>query len=362
MRGNQNSSYEGEEISMSHELEIKNGKAQMVYTGLAPWHGLGTKVDHAMTGREAEKLAGIDSPVRGERAFIPTRWENTLQQDGTFKVEPMDFIPVPNAMVNIRESDKSILGVVTDRYKICQNADAFDFVDALIGQEGGAHFHTAGSLFDGKRVWMLAKMTGVTILGDQVEPFLLFENSHDGSTGVRVCLTPIRVVCNNTLTMAISGSKRIWSTHHTGDMNAKLEEARETLRAVKVYMEKMPEVATAMYEANVYADEIPKILEALFPDPVPKIKNGVPEPVSPQTIINIQQARQDVFNIYSSAPDQEKFEGTSWGMYNALAAYQQHVRPINDTVSARENRFVRAMEGDPLLGQAQKILAQLVKK
>jgi len=327
---------------MSHEVE------SMAYVREVPWHGLGTKVDQAMTGAEALKLGGIDWLVRAERAM----WCNKNKPLGE------QYEEVPNCMVNIRNTDDKVLGTVTDRYKICQNAEAFDFTDHIIGKEGGAHFHTAGALYGGRVVWVLAKMDKVSLLGDNVEPYLLFSNSHDASTGIRVCLTPIRVVCNNTLTMAVSGSRRMWSTTHTGDLKAKLAEAQETLRHVKDYMEKMPEVATAMYESNIYADEVPKILEALFPEPIPKPG----EVVSEQTLVNIMAARQDVFNIYVNAEDIQKFNGTSWGMYNAISDYAMHVKPVSDTDKTREINFMRGMEGHPLLGQAQKILATMVRK
>ena len=320
----------------------------MAYVRLEPWHGLGTKVDHAMTASEALQLAGIDWMVRS----FPCYFE---EEDGLFS-------QVPNAVANVRETDKKVLGVVTDRYKICQNVEAFDFLDHVIGKEGGAHYETAGALFGGKQVWLLAKMDGVSVLGDQIDPYIVFKNSHDGSTGIQVAITPVRVVCNNTLTMAIEGAKRLWSTTHTGNLDGKLEEARETLRKIKDYMEKYPEVAKAMYSQNLYKDEVPKILEKLFPMPEPI--NG--EPPVKIAIAHVEKARQDVFNIYQGTPDIAKFNGTAWGLYNAISDWSMHVKPLGDlenlreteklTRSSRENMFNTTINGHPLLAQAQKIL------
>lgn len=139
---------------------------------------------------------------------------------------------------NIRDSDRKVLGVVTDRYKVIQNRDAFAFTDALLGE--GVRYETAGSLQGGRKVWLLAHMPHEYIIsGERISPYLLFSNTHDGSGAVRVALTPIRVVCNNTLNLALSTANRCWSMNHTGDIKGKLEEARDTLFMAEQYMDSL---------------------------------------------------------------------------------------------------------------------------
>ena len=114
-------------------------------------------------------------------------------------------------LVCIRSTDGSVLGIVSDRYKVVQNEDAFRFTDELLGE--GVTYETAGSLQYGRKVWMLARMPQRYIIaGDEIEPYLVIMNSHDGSSGVKVAMTPIRVVCQNTLNLALNSANRIWGS------------------------------------------------------------------------------------------------------------------------------------------------------
>ena len=163
----------------------------MMYVRERPWHGLGTEVSEAPNSQDALRLAELDWTVRQESIY---------NAGGSV---------IKGFKANVRDSDGSVLGVVGDRYQIVQNSDAFRFTDDLIG--GDVHYETAGSLRGGKQVWLLARMPERKIAGDEVEPYLCFTNAHDGSTGVRVCMTPIRVVCSNTLNVALATAKRTWS-------------------------------------------------------------------------------------------------------------------------------------------------------
>ena len=125
-------------------------------------------------------------------------------------------------------SSETAIGVV-------QNEEAFAFTDALLGE--GVRYETAGALQSGRRVWMLAKLPKEYIIsGEQISPYLVFCNSHDGSGAIRVAMTPVRVVCSNTLNLALSTAKRSWSARHTVSISGKLEEARETLLFAEHYM------------------------------------------------------------------------------------------------------------------------------
>ena len=136
---------------------------------------------------------------------------------------------------NVRGSDRKVLGVVTDRYKVIQNEEAFAFTDALLGE--GIRYETAGSLQEGRRVWMLARLPREFIIGgERISPYMVFSNTHDGSGAVKTALTPIRVVCNNTLNLALRTAKRSWSMIHTGDISGKIEEAKNTLLLADEYM------------------------------------------------------------------------------------------------------------------------------
>ena len=132
----------------------------MFYAGREkPWHGLGTQVDEAPTSADALRLAGLDWKVE----------RKPIQVCGGRKVD--------NFFANVRSSDGAVLGVVSDRYQVVQNAEAFAFTDALI--EGEVRYETAGSLMGGRKIWLLAKLPDREIVGDKTEPYLCFSNTHD---------------------------------------------------------------------------------------------------------------------------------------------------------------------------------------
>ena len=138
-----------------------------------PWHGLGRIIMDAPASREALELAGLDWQVESRNIY-----------SGTGAM-------IPGYRANVRSTDDAVLGVVSDRYRIVQNEEAFQFTDDLLGE--GVTYETAGSLQGGKKVWMLARLPRkYLIAGDQVVPYLVIFNSHDGSSGVKVAMTPIR--------------------------------------------------------------------------------------------------------------------------------------------------------------------------
>ena len=184
-----------------------------------PWHGLGRIVMDAPASREALELAGLDWQVESRNIY-----------SGTGAM-------IPGYRANVRSTDDAVLGVVSDRYRIVQNEEAFQFTDDLLGE--GVTYETAGSLQGGKKVWMLARLPRkYLIAGDQVVPYLVIFNSHDGSSGVKVAMTPIRVVCQNTLNLALNTAKRSWTARHTENVLLRVQDARETLQLASNYIKR----------------------------------------------------------------------------------------------------------------------------
>lgn len=291
----------------------------MMYVREVPWHGLGTMVQEAPTSADALRLAGLDWKVK----------QKNIQVCGGGKIE--------NFKANVRDTDNKVLGVVSDRYRVVQNDEAFAFTDGLIG--GDVRYETAGSLNEGRKVWLLAKMPTAKVAGDDVEPFLCFSNTHDGSGSIRVCMTPIRVVCNNTLNVALRSAKRQWATKHVGDMQSKMAEARSCLELAERYMLELDAFAQELANVKVTDDALSKILDEMFPvkeDDTERKKNSV-------------KAVRDEFMICYFMPDIEKFRGTGWGVVNAMADMVGHCEPRRNTDSYRENNWGRIMDGHMLM-------------
>lgn len=294
----------------------------MMYTGrTVPWAKLGTQVEEAQTSADALRLAGLDWTVEQRPVYL----------EGT-------DIPIPNYKANVRDRDGTVLGIVTDRYQVIQNTEAFAWTDALIG--GDVRYETAGSLKDGRKIWLLAKMPMAKVAGDDVEPYLCFANTHDGSGAVKVCMTPIRVVCQNTLNLALSTAKRSWSMKHTGNIADRLHEAQITLELAERYMVCLDGQAQQLANVTVTDEKLERILADMFPcDPdkdTERKKNTV-------------RALKDEFMVCYFMPDLARFRGTGWGVVNAMADMVGHCKPRRNTESYAENNWNRIMDGHELL-------------
>lgn len=301
----------------------------MMYTREPVWHGLGTKVDESPTSADALRLSGLDWTVEQRPVFM--RGVQT---------------PIPNYKANVRNTDGTVLGIVTDRYTIVQNNDAFSWTDSLIG--GGVRYETAGSLKGGRKIWLLAKMPSAKVAGDEVEPYLCFTNTHDGSGAVKVCMTPVRVVCANTLNLALRTASRSWSMKHVGNLEDKLYEARVTLELADRYMLELDEQAQRLANVTVTDEKLMKLLEEMFPckeDATERQKNTV-------------KTAKDEFMICYFMPDLAKFRGTAWGVVNAMADMVDHSKPQRNTQNYRENNWGRIMDGHPLVdGITEKLMS-----
>lgn len=298
----------------------------MMYVREKPWHGLGTMVEEAPTSADALRLAGLDWTVD----------KKNIQVCGGAKID--------NYKANVRSSDGAVLGVVTDRYRVVQNVEAFAFTDSLI--DGEVRYETAGSLQGGKKIWLLAKLPDTEIVGDKTEPYLCFTNTHDGTGAIRVCMTPIRVVCNNTLNIALNGAKRAWSVRHTGDIQAKLHEARVCLDMANKYMDNLAVYADRMANITVTDDRIKAILDELFP---------IDDDMSDREKRNAEKVKEDYMVCYF-APDIMKFMGTAWGALNAMSDMVSHNAPRRLTSNYRENNWGRIMDGHVMIDKMASLL------
>ena len=305
---------------MSHQIE------SLFYTGQTPvWHGLGTQVDEAPTSADALRLAGLDWTVEGKPLYL----ENGNSVEG--------FV------ANVRSTDNSVLGVVTNKYKVVQNTDAFSFTDQLIGNgEIEVRYETAGSLASGKRVWLLARMPEEEIVGDKFENFLVFSNSFDGKGAINVAMTPIRVVCQNTLNLALGSAKRQWSVKHMGNIEGKIHEAQMTLGMYKHYMESFKE------EADILAQKV--ISEAKFMefvnDMFPLIEES--KDVTPRQVRNAETVRNDFLSFRHVPYDLRRLDGTAWGLLNTISDFVNHTTPQRITKNYEEGRMMRAIDGNPI--------------
>lgn len=301
----------------------------MFYVGREkPWHGLGVSVEQALSSKEALKLAGLDWKVLQE----PIYTDNGIEIKG-YKA-------------NVRDRDDTVLGVVTDRYKVVQNDEAFSFTDALLGE--GVRYETAGSLQDGRKVWMLARLPReYMISGERISPYLVFSNTHDGSGAVKVAITPIRVVCNNTLNLALDTAERTFSMIHTGDVGEKLEEAKSVLLRAEKYMDKLGTEFDRLRKIKLTDGQVEEYIEMLIPHD---------ENASEQQNRNIKRLRTDIRNRYYKAHDLIGLGKNAYRFINAVSDFATHAEPLRKTSNYRDNLFNRTIEGNPMIDRAYKLV------
>ena len=296
-----------------------------------PWHGLGRIVSEAPDSKEALELAGLD-------------WE-VIQKD-IITVDGYNLIPGFKA--NVRSTDDKVLGIVTDRYKVVQNKEAFEFSDLLLGE--GVKYETAGSLQGGRRVWMLARLPHQYIInGEEITPYMVFTNSHNGSGAIRVAITPVRVVCSNTLNLALSSAKRCWSCNHVGDINGKLEDARNTLLYAGKYMSELGKSIEQLNQVKLNDAKIIEFINELIPES---------DNATFQQKRNILKLREDMKARYFHAPDLQGVGKNGYRFINAVSDFATHAKPLRERANYRDNLFAKTIDGHPMIDKAyQMILA-----
>lgn len=309
---------------MAHEIEtmawysgadINNGQ---IMERMVPWHGLGTPVEHAMSSAEALELAGLNWKVESRPIYTK------------------EGIEIPGFIANTRDSDGSVLGIVSNKYSIVQNEQAFAFTDALLDNE--ARYSTAGSLKNGKLVWLLAELPKTKILGDEIAEYLMFANTHDGSGAVKVCMTPVRTVCNNTLNLALAQARRTWTCKHMGSIENKMWEATHTLQLANKYMEELRINAEKLAEVRISQDEVFQIVNDMF---------AAPEGSSDRVTANATKAKQE-FMVAYYMPDILQFRDTAWGLVNAASDFVSHAAPQRNTSTYGERNFEKVVFGHPI--------------
>ena len=306
---------------MAHDLLIQDGQAKMMYYGEAPWHGLGKKLNKPATASEAIRAAGLDwEVVKSPLAYIPRNGAVT-HIAGRFALVPGE---------GWQGEGQPVLGIVGSQYEPLQNRDAFAFFDHIVGK-GAAVYHTAGALGDGERVWILAKLPDdIRVVGDDItNKYLLLCNSHDGNSAVQIKFTPIRVVCQNTLSMALQNGRTLRVTH-TRDMHQRLKQAEKLLGIIRRKYDAIGEAFVAMTKVQLDSAQLHTYLHAVFPDPVEKDnEKGWATATRDRTLA-------ELFFVEGRGNKLPGVRGTVWAAYNGIVEYVDY-RSIHTSDDRRLN-------------------------
>ena len=292
-------------------------------TKTSPWaHGDVTVVKDALTSADALKAAKLDFDVLQEPVFDVNG--NALEA----------------WRLNRKSDDGTILGMVTPRYKVVQNTDAFAFVDGLIGPE--CRYENAGSANNFGIVWLQVKLRPRQIMGDTYNNYLFFKNSFDGKGAVKVCVTPVRIACDNMLNLAVRRAKRVFSIRHTGDIAGKIKEADMTLQLSEKYLTEVNADYVRLARIKIQKEKVYQLFDKLFP---------IKEDATVREIGNALSQREMLKQAYY-ADDLSNFRGTGFGVVNAVSDMVSHAEPLRMTDSYFGNLFDKVTNGHPLLDTA----------
>jgi phage/plasmid-like protein (TIGR03299 family) len=316
-----------------HMIDPTTGRAAVFVVGEPPWHGLGTVIDAAVTSQEAIKLAGLDWKVE-KWALKALKWPIAEEAN------------VAGWYATVRTDTNAVLGVVSRQYRVLQNTEAFAFMDEAI-QEGAAMWETAGSLQGGKRVWMLARMpqTVEVVKGDEIKPYALLCMGHDGGLAVHILPTTVRVLCNNTLNLALNqaGGKEL-VVRHSQSLKGKMELAKRHLGIIDQRVDEFQHQAQALAHISMKGTDVRGYVARFFPTKMkPNFSDGA---ALLEKIVDGQQDRTDVVRelLAGHFAETERIakrnqaildqiienhendlaRGTAWGAYNAVSQYADH--------------------------------------
>ncbi len=288
---------------MAHEIE------SMFYVNEVPWHGLGTQLEAPPTVREAIVASGLD-------------WRVTLKPVMTF-----DGTEVPGARASVRESDGRVLGCVGSCYTPLQNEEAFSWFDPFLAA-GEATLETAGSLREGSRVWILARLNRAPskiVEGDEVNKYILLANAHDGSIATRVGFVPIRVVCANTLSLAThANASKLIRVRHEKNIGRSLDQLRDVMNTANAEFEATAEQYRCLASVAIVEQDLKAYVKMVFasrPSPAP-VADMLAEADRKSPVYD------SVKKLFETGRgnDLRSVRGTLWAAYNAVTEYVSYER------------------------------------
>jgi phage/plasmid-like protein (TIGR03299 family) len=291
---------------MAHELESQNGAISFASFREPAWHGLGTVFTEEKNTNEMLVAANLNGwNVRLEDMPIPSHLTSDKQYQYVVRTNPTT------------DTQIDVLGVVGERYHVLQNEDLFSFGDNIL--DGGGRWETAGSIKGGRVVFGSLALERETVLdpngvADVVKTYLLINTSHDGSIAIQASITPVRVVCANTLNLALNrtrkkdGVKQSFKIRHTQTANGKVQIARETLGMANKYMDEFDKMAHAMISKEISAKDFNDIILAAYPKPEKDAKGAIKK----------WENKVDMINDIYTGEFNGMIAGNAWGAFNAL--------------------------------------------
>ena len=332
---------------MAHDLETQNGVASFASFREPAWHNLGTVFDTEKNTSEMLAAANLNGwNVRLEDLEIPSSLVSDKQYQYVVRTNPTD------------KSQTDVLGIVGQRYVPLQNEDLFAFGDNIL--DGGGRWETAGSISGGRVVFGSLALERETVLdpngvADVVKTYLLINTSHDGSIAIQASITPVRVVCANTLNVALNrtkkkdGVKQSFKIRHTQTAEGKITVARQALGMANSYMDEFDKMAHAMIQKEISAKDFNDIILAAYPKPDKDTKGAVKK----------WENKVDMINDIYTGEFNGMISGNAWGAFNALTERLDWYRSARSANG--ESMFAAASGFDPATNAEKNRLLSIVQ-
>ena len=332
---------------MAHELETQNGVVSFASFREPAWHNLGTVFDTEKNTNEMLVAANLNNwNVRLEDLEIPSSLVSDKQYQYVVRTNPTD------------KTQTDVLGIVGERYVPLQNEDLFSFGDNIL--DGGGRWETAGSIRGGRVVFGSLALERETVLdpngvADVVKTYLLINTSHDGSIAIQASITPVRVVCANTLNVALNrtkkkdGVKQSFKIRHTQTAEGKITVARQALGMANSYMDEFDKMAHAMIAKEISAKDFNDIILAAYPKPELDTKGAVKK----------WENKVDMINDIYTGEYNGMISGNAWGAFNALTERLDWYRSARGGNS--ESMFAAASGFDPAINAEKNRLLSIVQ-
>jgi phage/plasmid-like protein (TIGR03299 family) len=332
---------------MSHDLEMQDGEVAFALRGAPAWHGLANVLfdenEHITTTTmlDSAKLSNWD--IQLLEVENPIGYNNDKTNYFVTRTNPFG-------------NGKDILGVVGNKYKVVQNEQLFEFGDNLL--DGGASWESAGSIRGGRLVFGSLVIPREFTLdpqgaNDTTKTYLLVHTSHDGSVSLQASITPVRVVCQNTLNLALGAVKQSFKLRHTQSIDGKLQVAREALGLTFQYMDNFELEAKALFETAVNDKQFYDIITAIYPKPDKDKKAQLTKWDNNISLIN---------DIYTDSPTQQNIKGTAWGVFNALTERLDYFGMTRQGAKGQEIKFANASGFDAMRNANKNKLFRQVKQ
>jgi phage/plasmid-like protein (TIGR03299 family) len=322
---------------MAHEIETHGGKAMFASANVQAWHRLGTVLDHTMTAQEAMDVAFLGGWNVRKEAIVTASGLAVPGRAATVRTNPLT-------------GQDEVLGDVGHNYHIIQNEQHAEFLNILV-DESGAHFETVG--YAGGKVFLTMKLPGHMAVGgkggDQVDMYISAINGHDGGTPFTLAVTPVRMVCANTIRFGLAQAQSVFKIRHSsGAEKAIRQEARQKLDLTFNYLDTFQEEANHLVDTALTQVRFEEIIVREF---------GAPKDAAQATRTRADRKLDEMSRLFSQADTQANIRDTAWAGFNALTEWYDHLSPVRGDDPETSRALNAALYSDKWKTKAYRIMA-----